>query len=134
MITWKCPNCWTKYEVDEKFEAALAGKKDCKFCVRKDPNVPTTAEMDGWKTIEEMRERDQVVIQCFDCMRWTQQTYGAKFGPCTGKIRGQPYLDGRGKVVPGCGAKNYDSTSMKSLRTHNRDIDNKRKAEVKKKR
>ena len=62
MITWKCPNCWTEYEVDEKFEAALAGKKDCKFCVRKDPNVPTTAEMDGWKTIEEMRERDQVII------------------------------------------------------------------------
>lgn len=134
MITWKCPNCWTKYEVDEKFESALANKKDCKFCVRKDPNIPTTAEMDGWLTPEEMRERDQVIVQCFDCLRWTQQTYGTKFGPCTGKIRGQHYLDGRKKIVPGCGAKNYDSTSMKSLRTYNRDIDNKRKAKAKKKR
>lgn len=133
MITWKCPNCYTEYEVDKKFEAVLADKKDCKFCVRKDPNVPTTAEMDGLLTVEDMRERNQVVVQCFQCMRWTQQTHGTDYTPCTGLVRGQQYVDGRGKVVPGCGAINYDSTSMKSLRTYNRDIDNKRKAKARKK-
>jgi len=132
-MIWKCPNCWTEYEIEAKFESALANKKDCKFCVRKYPDVPTTAEMDGLLTQEDMRQRDQVVLQCFECLRWTQQTYGTEFTPCTGVIKGAPYLDGRGKMIAGCGSKNYDSTSMKSLRTYNRDIDNKRKAKARKK-
>ncbi len=133
LIKWKCPNCWTKYDVDEKFESALADKIDCKFCVRKDPNIRTTAEMDGYLTQKDMRERDQVVIQCFQCLRWTQQTHGIPFTPCSAIIEGKVYIDGRNKAVPGCGALNYDSTSMKSLRTYNRDTDNKRKANAKRK-
>lgn len=133
LIKWKCPNCWTEYEIDSKFEAALKDKKDCKFCVRKDPNVPTTAEMDGLLTQEDMRMRDQVVVQCFQCSRWTQQTHGKPYTPCTGIIKGQQYVDGRNKIVPGCGANNYDSTSMKSLRTYNKETDNKRKPKIQKK-
>ena len=133
MIEWKCPNCWTKYEIDQKFEEALKNKQDCKFCVRKDPNVPTTAEMDGLLTQEDMRMRDQVVVQCFTCCRWTQQTLHSPYTPCTAIIKGQVYVDGRNKAVPGCGGMNYDSTSMKSLRSYNRDTDNKRKPKPQKK-
>lgn len=132
-IKWKCPNCWTEYEIDSKYETVLADKKDCKFCVRKDPNIPTTAEMDGLLTQEDMRMRDQVVIQCFQCSRWTQQTHGKEYTPCTAIIEGKVYVDGRNKTVPGCGATNFDSTSMKSLRTYNKDTDNKRKPKVQKK-
>lgn len=132
-IEWKCPNCWTKYQIDEKFSEALKDKKDCKFCVRKDPNVPTTAEMDGLLTQEDMRYRDQVVVQCIRCARWTQQTLRTEYTPCASMIKGQPYVDDRNKIVPGCGATNYDSTSMKSLRTYNKDTDNKRKPKVQKK-
>lgn len=132
-MIWKCPNCWTKYEIDEKFADALKDKENCKFCVRKDPNIPTTAEMDGLLTQEDMRLRDQVVIQCFICSRWTQQTHGVPYTPCTGIVKGQPYVDGRGKIVQGCGELKYDSTSMKSLRTYSSATDNKRKPGSKKK-
>lgn len=132
-MKWKCPNCWTEYEIDEKFAEALKNKENCKFCVRKNPNVPTTAEMDGLLTQEDMRMRDQVVVQCFQCARWTQQTYGTPYTPCTAIIKGQVYIDGRNKAVPGCGALNYDSGSMKSLRTYNKDTDNKRKPKAAKK-
>ncbi len=130
-IDWKCPNCWTTYEIDEKFADALKNKQDCKFCVRKDPNVPTTAEMDGLKTPEEMRERWDVVLQCLQCLKWTQQKLGEKNTPCTAIIRGKEYIDGRNKVVAGCGSVNYDHSSMKSVRSYNRDSDNKRKPNVK---
>lgn len=133
MIEWKCPNCWTEYEIDEKYAEILKEKKDCKFCVRKDPNIPTTAEMDGLLTQEDMRLSDQIVVQCFQCARWTQQTHGKEYTPCTGIIQGQQYVDGRGKIVPGCGKTNYDSSSMKSLRTYNKDTDNKRKPKIQKK-
>lgn len=112
---WKCPNCWTEYEVDPKFEAVLKDKKDCKFCVRKDPNVPTTAEMDGLETIEDMRNRNTVVFQCKECKKWTTHynwVPGEKntHVPCSN-----------------CGSMVYDSTSIKSLRTYNPLTDNKRK-------
>lgn len=136
-MTWKCPNCWTEYEIDKKFSDALKNKKDCKFCVRKDPDVPTTAEMDGLLTVEDMRERDQVVLQCSSCGRWTQMTHkNSKLErvPCSAIIKGQVYVDGRNKTVPGCGKIAYDSTSMKSVRTYNKDTDNKRKISTKKRR
>ena len=130
-MKWKCPNCWTQYEIDEKYAEVLKEKKDCKFCVRKDPNIPTTAEIDGLLTQEAMRERDQVVIQCMNCSRWTQQTLGQPYTPCTGIINGKQYVDGRKKVIPGCGQTNYDLTSQKSKRTYNHGTDNKRKPGVK---
>lgn len=119
---WKCPNCWTEYEIDVKFADALKEKKDCKFCVRKDPNIPTTAEMDGLLTQDDMRNRNKVVFQCQECNKWTTHYWIAgeknKYIPCTN-----------------CGEIKYDSTSIKSLRTYDPDKDNKRKikAAIKKK-
>lgn len=133
LIKWKCPNCYTEYDVDSKFETVLADKKDCKFCVRKDPKIPTTAEMDGLLTQEDLHSRDQIVIQCFECLRWTQQTLGTEYTPCTAIVDGKPYIDGRNKVISGCGSTNYDPTSPKSLRTYNIFTDNKRKASTKRK-
>jgi hypothetical protein len=113
-MIWKCPNCWTEYEVDKKYEAALKDKKDCKFCVRKDPDVPTTAEMDGLLTQEDMRNRFKVVMQCKNCKKWTTMNHPEPM---------------KTEIIPceGCGQKNYDSTSIKSLRTYNPLTDNKRK-------
>jgi hypothetical protein len=120
LITWKCPNCWTEYEIDEKFSEALKQKKDCKFCVRKDPNVPTTAEMDGMFTIEAMRNRFNMVYQCVECRKWTVH---------------MNWRIGEGKTHPpcsNCGITNYDPTSCKSLDTYNPVTDNKRTPKKKK--
>lgn len=114
-ITWKCPNCWTEYEIDEKFEAALKDKKDCKFCVRRDPNVPTTAEMDGLFTVEDMRNRTTLVFQCKNCNKWTiHKDFDGNYKPCDN-----------------CGEIQYDSSSGKSLRTYNPEVDNKRRMKKK---
>lgn len=112
-MVWKCPNCWTEYEIEKKYEAALKDKQDCKFCVRKDPNVPTTAEMDGLFTQEDMRNRFHVMFQCKLCKKWTRHDHWDKTNrhiPCVH-----------------CGETSYDATSIKSLRTYNPLIDVKRK-------
>lgn len=117
MMTWKCPNCYTPYEIDEKFADALKDKQDCKFCVRKDPNIPTTAEMDGLLNKEDMRNRFDVVFQCVSCNKWTLHTN---------------YLNTRTYIpCSNCKAINYDSSSMKSYRTYNPDTDNKRRVNAK---
>lgn len=115
-MTWKCPNCWTEYEIDAKFADALKEKKDCKFCVRKDPNIPTTAEMDGLLTQDDMRYRNLVVMQCVLCNKWT-------------KMKHQPL---KTEIVDcsNCGQRAYDSSSMKSYRTYDPDKDNKRRVKV----
>ena len=116
MIKWKCPNCWTEYDVDAKFEEVLKDKKDCKFCVRKDPNVPTTAEMDGLLTVEDMRSRFRVVLQCINCNKWTEM----KHAP------------GKTEMVDcsNCGRRAYDSSSIKSVRTYDPEKDNKRRVKA----
>lgn len=118
-MTWKCPNCWTEYEIDEKFTVALNSKQDCKFCVRKYPNIPTTAEMDGLLTKEDMRNRFDMVFQCNSCNKWTLHPNYSKthtYLPCSN-----------------CSLIAYDSSSMKSYRTYNADTDNKRRPQAKKK-
>lgn len=116
-MLWKCPNCWTEYEIDEKFAEVLKEKKDCKFCVRKDPNIPTTAEMDGLYTVEDMRNRDTMVFQCMSCNKWTAH---------------KKWVSGKSKHVPcgNCGEINYDPSSIKSIRCYNPDTDNKRRAKA----
>ena len=121
-ITWKCPNCWTNYDIDQRYEEALREKQDCKFCVRKDPNIPTTAEMCGLTTIEEMRTRDQIVKQCTNCRAWTQMTAGKDEVLCTGIVKGA-----RLPKFPGCGMIAYDYSSMKSMRTFNPLVDMKKR-------
>lgn len=120
-MKWKCPNCWTEYEIDKKFEKALEGKKDCKFCVRKDPNIPTTAEMDGLETVEDMRERFYIVMQCIECNKWTKMKH---------TLLKTEIVD-----CENCGSRKYDTTSLKSARTYDPDKDNKRriKTTIKKK-
>lgn len=110
-MTWKCPNCYTEYEIDSKFEAALKEKKDCKFCVRKDPKIPTTAEMDGLLTPEEMRGRWDMVFQCVNDNKWKiHLNYHGIYLPCDT-----------------CGGTRYDSGSGKSLRTYNPLTDGKKR-------
>jgi hypothetical protein len=121
-ITWKCPNCWTQYEIDERFAEALKDKQDCKFCVRKDPNVPTTAEVDGLLTIEDIRNRKQLVRQCTNCRAWTQMESGKEEPPCTGIVKGA-----RLPKFPGCGLIAYDIGSAKSLRCFNPLVDMKKR-------
>lgn len=114
LVVFKCPNCFTEYEIDAKYESVLKDKKDCKFCVRKDPNIPTTAEMDGLLTQEDMRNRHSVMFQCRSCKKWTRHDnwitgQNNKHKPCE------------------CGVTNYDQTSIKSVRSYNPLTDNKRK-------
>jgi phage FluMu protein Com len=117
MIEWKCPYCYTIYEIESKFVEALKDKKNCKFCVRKDPNIPTTAEMDGLLTQEDMRERHTMVMQCSKCNKWTKH---------------KDYLINR-KSLPcsNCGEIAYDSSSMKSARAYDPIKDAKRKPQQK---
>ena len=115
MITWKCPNCYTEYEVDKKFEAVIADKKDCKFCVRKDPNIPTTAEMDGLMTKEDMRSRFDLVFQCVHDNKW--------------KLH--PSFNGTHLPCDTCGKKEYDIGGAKSYRTYNPLTDNKKRISTK---
>lgn len=116
-MKWVCPYCDTEYEVDAKFAEVLKDKKDCKFCKRKDPNIPTTAEMDGLLTQEDMRNRFYVMLQCTGCSKWTKQDQRKPQKPCSN---------------PDCGKQAFDSTSLKSLRTYDPLKDNKRKIKAKK--
>lgn len=111
MMTWKCPNCWTKYEIDEKSSKALENKQDCKFCVRKDQNIPTTAEMDGLLTQEDMRGRFDLVFQCVNDNKW--------------KVH--PQFDGTYLPCDSCGMTDYDSGGRKSKRSYNPLTDNKKR-------
>lgn len=77
-----------------------------------DKGVPTTFEMDGLYTEEDIRNRHQVMLQCIDCRSWTQHDieHGLKHKPCSN-----------------CGNTNYDWKSLKSKRTFNILTDVKRK-------
>ena len=120
MIEWKCPYCYTTYDVEDKFTEVLKGKKNCKFCVHKSPNIPTTAEMNGLLTQKDMRQRNTVVFQCKDCKKWTVHENWVPEG------------NNRHKPCENCGEVSYDLSSIKSLRTYNPLIDNKRKLKVNK--
>jgi len=74
--------------------------------------IPTTFEMDGLFTEEDIRNRHQVMLQCIECNAWTQHDieHGLVHKPC-------------GK----CGKVNYDWKSLKSKRTFNVTTDVKRK-------
>lgn len=110
-ITFKCPTCWTEYKVDAKLKKVVDRQIElgyCKFCRRKDPKVPTTAEMDKLFTVEDMRNRFFVMLQCISCAKWSKRR-----------------LDDRGRC-PLCNSK-FDGASIKSLRSFNPVVDSKRK-------
>ena len=75
--------------------------------------TPTTFEMDGLYTEEDIANRNKLMVQCRDCNKWTQQQRND---------RHEPY-----KPCGNCGSKNYDIQSAKSLRSFNILTDSKRK-------
>jgi len=108
---WKCPNCYTDYDIDIKYEAALKNKKNCKFCVRRHPDIPTTAEMDGLLTVEDMRGRWDMVFQCINDNKWKlHSNFHGEYKPCDT-----------------CGDTHYDSGGGKSYRSYNPLTDNKKR-------
>lgn len=115
-ISFTCEYCRTEYTVDAKFSEAVENQKKlgyCKACKRKDPDVPTTFEMDGLITREDILDRHTVMLQCRLCKKWTRHNdymITKKYVPCSE-----------------CGKKSYDPSSMKSIRTYNPTLDNKRK-------
>lgn len=123
-LEFTCPNCDTHYSLWDDGKGPISPQKykkleetiakqykigTCKACKRKDPKVPTTFEMDGLLTKEDIKNRFKVMRQCRSCKKWTQM-----------------HID---KTVPcsNCGSENYDAQSTKSLRTFNPVNDNKRK-------
>jgi rRNA maturation endonuclease Nob1 len=72
--------------------------------------IPTTFEMDGLFSQEDIDNRHKVMKQCTRCSKWTQQNTEREDIPCTN-----------------CGAIAFDIQSTKSLRTFNPLTDNKRK-------
>lgn len=78
-------------------------------------SIPTTLEMDGFFTQEDIDNRHTVVFQCKNCRKWTKH---------------ENWLPGEAnRHIPcsGCGETKYDSSSIKSLRSYNPTTDNKRK-------
>jgi predicted nucleic-acid-binding Zn-ribbon protein len=119
VIIFQCPACWTEYEVEDKYKAIVDKQVElgyCKFCHRKDPLIPTTAEMDKLFTVEDMRNRFWVMIQCEKCKEWNKVKKSALIisTPCTK-----------------CGSDRYDGASIRSIRTWTPDIGKKRKKKTK---
>lgn len=77
--------------------------------------IPTTYEMDGLFTEEDIKNRHTVVFQCTNCRKWTQHKNWI------------PGIGNRHVPCIGCGLTTYDSRSIQSLRTYNPLVDNKRK-------
>lgn len=121
-IKFKCPTCWTEYEVDAKFEDAVDKQIElgyCKFCHRKDPNIPTTAEMDKLFTVEDMRNRFFAMILCNSCDTWNKVPLGKDIitrPPCTK-----------------CESTNYDGETIMSVRSWSPELAKKRKKKSKSK-
>ena len=127
-IDFTCPNCEQyyvvydatpitekKYNQLKKITEDQLKKGHCKHCVRKDPNIPTTLEMDGVLTPEDIQMLNKVVLQCRECKKWTQMDTRQRHDHCGH-----------------CGESNFDPTSLKSLRTYDEDTDKKRRPKVKK--
>lgn len=111
-ITYKCPTCWTEYTVDAKYQKQVDAQIKlgyCKFCHRKDPIIPTTAEMDKLLTVEDMRNRFQVMIQCEACRTWNKMKKGEN-KPCTS-----------------CDSTKYDGSTIRSFRTWSPELGKRKK-------
>jgi Zn finger protein HypA/HybF involved in hydrogenase expression len=74
-------------------------------------NTPTTFEISGLLTKQDIEDRYKVMRQCRKCSNWTQQNMQEEYNrPCTN-----------------CGITDFDATSTKSLRTFNILTDKKRR-------
>lgn len=81
----------------------------------KESRIPTTYEMDGLFTEDDIKNRYTVVFQCSLCKKWTTH------------YNWMPGERNQHKPCMGCGEIRYDARSIKSLRTYNPLTDNKRK-------
>lgn len=85
-ITYDCPNCLEHYVLWDSSKQPISLEKhndlseivrkqydkvgSCKRCVRQDPNVPTTFEMDGLLTREDILNRNKVKMLCTGEDKW----------------------------------------------------------------
>lgn len=73
-------------------------------------SIPTTFEMDGLFTQEDIDNRFKVMKQCRNCSKWTQQnTERKEDSPCTNLMPNKEL----------CGSTSFDPTSTTSLRSFN---------------
>ena len=82
LISWTCPNCEESYGIDAKYSEVLKDKLDCKKCVRKDPDIRTTLEMDSIYTRQDMLDRFFIMKPCVDCGKFTKQDRRKENKPC----------------------------------------------------
>ena len=94
----------SKYKQFEQAVARQIELNKCKHCERRDPNVPTTLEMDGLHEEKHIKDRFFVMVPCLDCAQYNKQDTRIKFKDCS-------Y----------CGSANYAkaSTYWSSIRTWN---------------
>lgn len=82
-LTYECPYCLSVYELvpatqkeSDAYKAIIEKQMAtgrCKRCLRRDPNVPTTMEMDGLFTEEDIKNRFFVMKPCIDCGQYSKQ-------------------------------------------------------------
>ena len=97
-IVYDCPNCLTHYVVWDSSMPPITAERSndlwevvrkqidevgsCKRCVRKDPAVPTTLEMDGLFTEKDIKDRFTVMKPCIECGKYTAQNIALDNKPC----------------------------------------------------
>lgn len=85
-LVYDCPNCLEHYVLWDSSKPPISAEKhndlsevirkqydevgSCKKCVRQDPNIPTTFEMDGLLTPKDIRERNKVYLKCTAEDKW----------------------------------------------------------------
>lgn len=117
-LVYTCPRCEADYvlwsggmpEISLERRNELSGIIDkqyklgsCKNCVRRDPNVPTTLEMDQILTEKDIRDRFYLMRQCSVCSEW--QKHDRRLG--------------QGTPCKSCQSTNFDLRSYVSIRTFN---------------
>lgn len=87
-VVYDCPNCNEHYVLWDSSMPPISAQKNndlweavrkqydevgsCKKCVRTDPNIPTTFEMDGLLTREDILNRNKVMLLCQTEAEWKE--------------------------------------------------------------
>lgn len=117
-ITYDCPYCLEHYVLWDSSMPPISMAKHndlseavrkqynevgtCKKCHRTDPNIPTTFEMDGLLTKEDILNRNKVYKYCSNGCKWQIVDYLDKKANC-----------------PLCGQNSLLNSSLISIRTFN---------------
>lgn len=97
-LTYTCPNCDTHYVVWDESMPPISMERHndlseyirkqydevgtCKFCVRKNPYIPTTAEVDGLLTSKDMKDRFYIMKPCLKNGHYNKQDTRQPDTPC----------------------------------------------------